>query len=102
MLPFSQLKLSEDTMVRVFESSVSDEELEWHKDRLDRHVRVLEGSGWKLQLESGLPFPMMVGETYFIPKKSWHRLIKGKNDLMIEIKESSKKERIPMILESSK
>jgi len=102
MPPYSQLKISENVMVRIFESSVHDDELEWHMDRRDRHVRVLEGNGWKLQLENGMPFPLRAGETYFIPKKSWHRVIKGKDDLMIEIRESSKSEKISMKSESSK
>jgi uncharacterized protein YejL (UPF0352 family) len=102
MPPYSQILISKDMMVRTFEPSISDHELEWHMDRRDRHVRVLEGTGWSLQLESGLPAPLVVGETYFIPKKSWHRVIKGNGKLMIEIKESSKEERSSMRSEGSK
>ncbi len=90
MPPYSQVRASNGTMVRYFSSSLTSDELEWHMDRQDRHVRVLEGSDWKLQLENGLPLSMNVGETYFIPKNSWHRVIKGSGNLMIEIKESTK------------
>jgi len=85
--PYSQIELSDGRVVRTFEASVADHELEWHMDHQDRRVRVLEGDGWKLQLESGLPFGMMINETYFIPRKSWHRVIKGAGPLKIEIKE---------------
>lgn len=92
MPPYKQVTVSEGVMVRTFRSSVPDHELEWHMDRRDRHIRVLGGNGWGLQLESGLPFQLVIGETYFIPKKSWHRVIKGNGNLMIEIKESKEKE----------
>jgi hypothetical protein len=48
----------------------------------------MEGEGWKLQLESGLPFVMVPGRTYEIPMRSWHRVIKGKGDLRIVIDEN--------------
>jgi hypothetical protein len=85
--PYTQLDLSDGRIVRTFEASAADHELEWHMDHHDRRVRVLEGEDWKLQLESGLPFGMRVDETYFIPKKSWHRVIKGAGNLKIEIEE---------------
>jgi len=82
------MKISEGMILREFSSAVPSEELEWHMDRHDRRVRVLEGSGWKLQLESGLPFEMRVGEEYSIPKESWHRVLKGSENLKILISES--------------
>lgn len=85
--PYTQFELPDGRSVRTFDASVADRELEWHMDHHDRQVRVLEGDGWKLQLQSGLPFDMSVDETYFIPRKSWHRVIKGAGNLKIEIKE---------------
>ena len=96
MPPYSQSRISDGRMVRTFSSSIPSEELEWHMDRRDRHVRVIEGSGWKLQLEGNLPVRMDIGRTYFIPKESWHRVIKGSGDLMIEIKESKAGEKSSM------
>jgi len=75
-------------MIREFRDSTPTEELEWHMDRRDRQVTVVEGAGWKLQLENGLPFPMIAGSTYTIPKESWHRLVKGHGNLKVLIRES--------------
>jgi len=88
MQPYTQSKISEDLILREFSKSISSEELEWHMDRRDRRIKVIEGSGWKLQLESGLPFEMKVGEEYSIPKESWHRVLKGTENLKILISES--------------
>lgn len=86
--PYREIKLSGDSMLREFKEDVSSEELEWHMDRRDRRVTVIEGTGWRLQLESGLPFPMLPGETYSIPRESWHRVIKGRGNLRVLIRES--------------
>lgn len=74
-------------ILREFSREVQAEELEWHMDRRDRHVKVIEGCGWKLQLESGLPKEMHIGETYFIPRESWHRVLKGQDSLVVLISE---------------
>lgn len=86
--PYREIKLSDDSMLREFKDDVSSEELEWHMDRRDRSVTVVEGSGWKLQLEYGLPFLLQPGETYSIPRKSWHRILKGRGNLRVLIRES--------------
>ena len=57
-------------------------------DRRDRRVTVIEDGGWKLQLESGLPFLLVRGETYDVPRESWHRVIRGHSDLKIDIDET--------------
>lgn len=75
-------------ILREFSRDTSSEELEWHMDRRDRQVTVIEGGGWKLQLESGLPFVLVRGETYKIPRESWHRVILGHSDLKIIIDET--------------
>ena len=87
MRTYTQRLLSDNLILREFSDQVSSEELEWHMDRRDRRIKILEGSGWKLQLETGLPFEMKLHEEYSIPKKSWHRVIKGAGNLKIEIKE---------------
>jgi quercetin dioxygenase-like cupin family protein len=85
--PYNEQRLSDDRMLREFSGDVSPDELEWHMDRRSRSVTVLAGDGWKLQLESGLPFSMVKGETYVIPRESWHRVIKGSGNLRILIRE---------------
>ena len=85
MKPYKERRLLDNQILREFNHDVNAEELEWHMDHSDRRVKVIEGCGWKLQLESGLPKEMIIGETYFIPRESWHRVIKGQDSLMILI-----------------
>ena len=59
----------------------------WHRDREDRDVTVLEGSGWQLQMDNRLPVYLTPGKTYHIPRNTYHRVIKGNTDLLVEIKE---------------
>ena len=40
------------TFTRVFKESVKKEQLLWHKDRKDRKVKVVYGTGWKLQYDN--------------------------------------------------
>lgn len=85
--PYRETRISESSILREFSSNVPDEELEWHMDRRDRVVTVIKGGGWKLQLESGLPFELVEGRSYSIPRESWHRVLRGGADLRIFIDE---------------
>lgn len=73
--------------VRVFSENVLEEELVWHRDRADRVVTVLEGSGWKFQRDNELPFELHPGDMFFIEAFEYHRIIKGNNELKIKIEE---------------
>jgi hypothetical protein len=73
--------------IRVFDESVDREELAWHRDERDRRVTVLESSGWKLQTDDSLPIDLIEGNSYFIKKDEWHRVLKGKGSLKIKIEE---------------
>ena len=86
--PFIEQKKG-DKILRSFSSSVSSAELVWHRDKKDRTVKIVEGTGWKLQLENQLPIKLCQNETYHIPKNTYHRVIKGKTELVVEIKEEN-------------
>jgi len=73
--------------VRTFDQSVEEKELVWHRDKKNRTVHVLSGNGWKLQNDDELPRELVIGKDYFIVKNSYHRLIKGENNLVIRIEE---------------
>ena len=75
------------TFTRVFKKSVKKEQLLWHKDKKDRKVKVVYGTGWKLQYDNELPTELEVGQNYYINKESFHRLHKGNSELKLEIKE---------------
>ena len=73
-------------VIRTFENSVLDNELVWHRDRDSRIVSVLNGSGWELQPDDERPIQLNQGEEYYIPKMTYHRLIKGKDNLVVRIR----------------
>ena len=85
-LPFRQTRRN-NLLIREFSKDVDSDELVWHRDRKDRDVTVLEGTGWQLQMDNRLPFYLTPGMTYHIPKNTYHRVIKGSTDLLVEIKE---------------
>jgi hypothetical protein len=66
---------------------VDKEQLIWHKDRKNRVVKVIYGTGWKLQKDNELPTELEVGQNYCIKKEQFHRLHKGNGELKLEIKE---------------
>jgi len=85
MKPYQDLKITEKSKIRVFESNVDSGELHWHRDRENRLIEVLEGNGWMLQLDDELPVEMKVGSQYLIPEGVYLRTIKGNGDLKIKI-----------------
>lgn len=90
--PYNQVRLTNGRILREFRGDVESDDLVWHQDRLDREITIVKSNGWKLQLEEGLPFDLHDGSTYKIPARSWHRIIKGHGDLMIEIVEFDSKD----------
>lgn len=85
-LPFEQY-IKSDKMVRVFTPDVPADELKWHQDLRDRIVTVVEGGGWEFQIENELPIKLLDTMQINIQKFAWHRVIKGKGNLIVEIEE---------------
>lgn len=81
-LPFQEQK-EEKYIVRTFSESTNNEELVWHRDREDRIVKSLGKTDWMIQLDNELPKPLT--EMVFIPKNTYHRVIKGNGDLRVRI-----------------
>lgn len=71
--------------VRTFNSNVDSSELVWHRDREDRTVKVLEGTGWQFQYDDQLPIELKEGDQLFIEKMTYHRLLKGTTQLKVLI-----------------
>jgi hypothetical protein len=69
--------------IREFSSDVDTHELEWHIDREDRTIEVIENNNWYFQLDNNLP--QLLKETIFIPKETYHRVIKGTGNLKVRI-----------------
>ena len=87
-LPFTE-KIINGKLIREFKENTTSAELVWHRDREDRKVTVLEGEEWLLQLDNQVPIVIQEGETYEIPKNTYHRIIKGSGKLVVEIKKKS-------------
>lgn len=82
--PYSE-EVQDDVIHRVFKEDVDNEELVWHRDRKDRRVEIVESNKWFFQYEDQLPIEMKKGDVLNIPKESYHRIIKGNNDLIVKI-----------------
>lgn len=86
MKPYTQ-KLENGYIIREFDSNIPNEELVWHRDKNDRVVEVIEGSGWRFQMDNRLPIELKEGMVLEIPKETYHRIGKGNTKLVIKIKE---------------
>lgn len=86
-LPFKTLKQTPEVEIRKFSCNLDEEELSWHRDREDRLVALVSGTGWLLQLDEKKPVALMMQESHLIPSGVWHRLIRMQNatDLTIQI-----------------
>jgi hypothetical protein len=84
--PFEQIE-KDGKLIRTFLPDVDSEELKWHQDLNDRKVTIIEDGGWLFQMDDSLPNKLSIKEQLFIPKLSWHRVIKGKGNLVVEIEE---------------
>jgi hypothetical protein len=74
----------EDGDVRTFTQDVGDFELVWHRDREDRVITPLHSTDWKFQFDNTPPQKILEG-SLFIPKETYHRLIKGSGDLKLKV-----------------
>ena len=84
MRPYKQLQ-TQQCLYRKFTQDISDDELVWHRDENDREVTIMDSTDWMFQFDNQLPFTLK--ETLFIPKGTYHRLIKGTGTLNVQIQE---------------
>ena len=82
--PYQELRTF-DTIQRKFKQDIDELELVWHRDRNDRQVTIIGETDWMFQLEDEIP--QQLKNTIFIPKSTYHRLIKGTGELNILIQE---------------
>ena len=75
----------QEYIIRTFSQDVDDDELVWHRDKSSRHIHILRGNGWQLQMDDKLPEELKIGSDYYIHKMTYHRIIKGENDLVVRI-----------------
>jgi hypothetical protein len=82
--PYQELRIF-DTIQRKFKQDIDEEELVWHRDRRDREVTIVQETDWMFQLEDEIP--QQLKDIIFIPKDTYHRLLKGTGELNILIQE---------------
>jgi hypothetical protein len=83
-LPFEEIVESNSKKsIRIFSSHLDDEELKWHWDEEDRIITPLSETDWKFQFDNCLP--INIDRSIKVPKGEWHRLIKGTEDLKIQV-----------------
>lgn len=85
-LPFDEVNES-GVKKRTFKNNINEEELKWHFDQQDRKVKVVKSNGWEIQMDNEIPRKLNEGDTLFIPKGVYHRIIKGNGELIVRIKE---------------
>jgi len=71
--------------IRVFNEKTNSDEFKWHRDREDRLITILEGEGWKIQIDNELPKDLKSGQTIIIPEGVYHRVIKGDGNLKVSV-----------------
>lgn len=80
--PYSQ-KRENKLIRRSFSETVDEDELVWHRDEKDREITVTENTNWMFQFDNELP--QLLKDVLFIPKNTYHRLIKGTGNLTLDI-----------------
>jgi quercetin dioxygenase-like cupin family protein len=81
---------TDSTNIRTFSKDVDPMELVWHQDKEDRHIEVLDGEGWSIQMDDQLPLAVRKGDRIFITEGRIHRILKGTTDLKIKINKITK------------
>jgi hypothetical protein len=79
------LPFMENGLTRIFSASVDETELQWHWDEEDRLVYPNHETSWRIQLDNQLPRELIVDDIIFIPAGVWHRLLKGSEDLSLQV-----------------
>ena len=83
-LPFDEV--NEGTKkIRVFNEKTNSDEFKWNRDREDRLITILEGEGWKIQIDNELPKDLKNGQRFIIPEGVYHRVIKGNGNLKVSV-----------------
>ena len=67
---------------RTFSEDTPSLEFVWHRDKEDRIIEPLHETDWKFQLDNEVPKKL---NHIFIPKGTYHRLIKGTGDLELKV-----------------
>jgi hypothetical protein len=81
--PYTEIH-SENFITRTFVEETPSFEFVWHRDKEDRVVEATHDTDWLFQLDNEVP-QRLTKNKLFIPKETYHRLIKGTGDLVVKI-----------------
>ena len=81
--PYIELN-KEGHIIREFSYDTDAFEFVWHRDKEDRYVETLYKTDWKFQFDNKEP-QTLTDNKLFIPKNTYHRLIKGTGNLKVKI-----------------
>lgn len=84
-LPFKEKKIAENVFLRYFDHNILSEELIWHQDQEDRTIEIIQSNDWYFQRDEEVPFKLIEGMKFSIKKMNYHRLLRGKDDLIIKV-----------------
>ena len=79
--PYSE-KEQDGYIIREFSQDTPSFEFVWHRDKENRIVEAMHDTDWKFQMDNLVPQEI---NRIFIPKETYHRLIKGTGDLVLKI-----------------
>lgn len=83
MQPYLEEK-KDGYLIREFSQDTPSFEFVWHRDREDRIVEAMHDTDWQFQLDNEFPV-RLTKDKLFIPKETYHRVIKGTGDLVVKI-----------------
>ncbi len=83
--PYSEI-IEDGYKIREFSHDTPSFEFVWHRDKEDRYVEALHETDWQFQLDNEIPKRLSENKL-FIPKETYHRLIKGTGNLKVKIYE---------------
>ena len=77
-------QIVDNYILREFSQDTPSFEFVWHRDKKDRWVQPTHETDWLFQLDNDIPRKLQKNKL-FIPKETYHRLIKGTGDLVVKI-----------------
>ena len=81
--PYSEKK-EDGYIIREFAHDTPSFEFVWHRDKEDRYVQSIGITDWMFQLDNQIPQRLSENKL-FIPKETYHRLIKGTGNLSVKV-----------------
>ena len=83
MKPYTE-EIKDGYILREFLESTPSFEFVWHRDKEDRVIQATHDNDWQFQLDNEIP-QRIDKNKLFIPRETYHRLIKGKGNLVLKI-----------------